>query len=253
MGYEITYSYHEEITRGEYNREEIKTKQVKVGSPYEEVPLEIVAGKVMAQLARRNILVVDVEINEYTKKKISFKETSDGILIKNRKFSFDEGAIVSTNSFSETVEENNEQQEQEQAKPQTGVETTLLQLLQNPDILKLLGNKVQSPKQPGALNLMKQKPIRYEIFRPYDKVLLDDAKRRGLAFTIGKRYPVYKERQAEYAQVGMLYTTEDDKGNYQVMSDKFFEPEPKPLTKGFEVEHRNNTDANLDWSSFVDE
>ena len=86
MGYELVFYFHKEISKGEYNKEEVKKKSVKVGSPYEEVPLETVAGKIIAQLARRNILVVDVDIFELTKKKLSYKETSDGILIKNKKF-----------------------------------------------------------------------------------------------------------------------------------------------------------------------
>src|SRR5690606_33375022 len=94
LGFEITLKFHEEISKGEYNKDELKTKTTKVGGPLEDVPIEVLAGKVIAQLARRNILVVDVEIYEITKKKISFKETSDGILIKNKKFRFDDGALI---------------------------------------------------------------------------------------------------------------------------------------------------------------
>ena len=101
LGFEITLKFHEEISKGEYNKDELKTKTTKVGGPLEDVPIEVLAGKVIAQLARRNILVVDVEIHEITKKKISFKETADGILIKNKKFRFDDGALITTSVESE--------------------------------------------------------------------------------------------------------------------------------------------------------
>lgn len=89
--YEITFHYYEEIRRGEYNRDESKSRTIKVGTPEEDTPLETAASKIISQMARRNILVHDVEIYEFTKKKLSFKETPDGISIKNKKFKFDDG------------------------------------------------------------------------------------------------------------------------------------------------------------------
>ena len=184
MGYELIYHYHEEISKGEYNRDEIKTKSVKVGSPYDDMPLENVAGKIIAQLARRNILVVDVEIYEFTKKKLNYREADDGIVIKNKKFKFDDGAVVEV-SENNVVENNN-----------SGIQTT-----QSVPIV--------------------QKPIvRYEIFNPPVE-LLKESKRRGYLFTVGKKYPIYKELTAPR---GINYLTLDDSGFERVLHEQHFSP-----------------------------
>jgi hypothetical protein len=103
MGYECCYKYHEKV-EGDYNKEEVKTFKKKVGDPFEDVPLNKLATVVMAQLARRDIWIIDVEILELSKKPISFRETKNGIIIKNKKFSFDLGE-ESTNLIEEDVEE----------------------------------------------------------------------------------------------------------------------------------------------------
>lgn len=265
MGYEVTYSFHEEISKGEYNKEELKTKTVKVGSPYDEIPLEVVAGKVMAQLARRNILVVDVEIFEFTKKKISYKEAPDGILIKNKKFSFDEGEIIGNFAAGVEVDEENKNNQNQ----------LLQQLLANPQLLSLLqGNQnnqlIQNqPAQQNnqvtnfnrnvpavaSVNIASQSIIRYEIFNPIDKIFLEDAKKRNLPFTLGKKYPVFAERKARSEMVGMLYTIMDDNGKKQVMSDKFFTPDVvlDGEQEAFRAAADNKVSGDgLDWSSFTD-
>jgi hypothetical protein len=271
MGYEVTYHYHEEIAKGEYNKDEIKTKSVKIGGPYDDITLETLAGKVMAQLARRNILVVDVEIYEFTKKKISFKEASDGILIGRRKFSFDDGAVVSS------IEESEEppvvvQQTATAPTPTFNQNDLLAQLLSNPSVLAALGAAgnpaaqaiVKKQSVPTGPSPIPNKIIRYEIFNPVDKIFLEDARRRKLAFTVGKRYPILLERKASVTEVGMFYHTIDDKGQRQVMSDKFFSPDVGELERGFEAEEFKPTVAGtsagkdvggdgLDWSSFTDE
>lgn len=266
MGFELTYRYHEEISKGEYNKEELKSKTIKVGSPYDDISLDVLAGKVMAQLARRNILVVDVEIFEFTKKKISFKETSDGILIKNKKFSFDDGAVT---HLHETTGESESPQQSNQTND------LLAQILQNPAVLAALqkqvpgvvaptGPAVSIPKNAdGRANLAPAiQPtaiLRYEIYNPADKIFLEDAKRRGLAFTLGKKYPILAERAARNFNVGMFYTTIDDKGRHQVMSDKFFTPDISLSEKGFESESfkpvamKQQSSDGLDYSGFVDD
>ena len=125
MSYGILLKYHEEsAVKGEYNREETKEKTIKCGKPFEDTPLDEVAGKIIAQLARRNILVTDVEVYEYHKKKINYSETDDGIKIKGRKFSFDGTVKFSTEDTDET-----------------GDQDKLLGLLNtNPDILSLIEN-----------------------------------------------------------------------------------------------------------------
>lgn len=187
MGYEVTYKYHEMVD-GEYNKNELKLKTVKIGNPYEEMQPEILAGKIIAQLARRNILVVDVEIYEFIKKKLTFKQTDDGILIKNRKYSFDDGALVST-------EEVVEQQEQE--KP-----------TQSNIVVKSAVKAV----------------LRHEVFEPDVDELYKATKQKGYHFTLGKKYPIFAEKSSGNRQVGMLYTTNDDTGKEVILSEHHFHP-----------------------------
>jgi hypothetical protein len=249
MGYEINYKYHEEISKGEYNREETKTKTIKVGTPYEDMPLESLAGKIMAQLARRNILVVDVEIFEYTKKKINYRETPDGVVIKNKKFSFDDGPVVSVNE-SETEEQSPEQM--------------LATLLANPQVqAALAGNQVAvqagvpAKITPGGpLANKKQNILRHEIFNPVDKIFLEDARRRGFSFTLGKRYPILGEKMGPNMMVGMIYTVVDDNGKTQKLSDKFFTPDVA-LSEGFRDDFKplagggRTMGDTLDWGGAV--
>ena len=85
--FEITYKFKKQISPGVYE-EEIESKTVKVGQAYEDTPLEAAAGKIIAQLARRNILVVEVEAYEYRKKQINVKLVDDGVVIKNKRYIF---------------------------------------------------------------------------------------------------------------------------------------------------------------------
>ena len=50
MGYFVNYKY---VKRE--NRDEVLEGEIKVGSPYEDLPLSVLAGKIMALMARRNI------------------------------------------------------------------------------------------------------------------------------------------------------------------------------------------------------
>ena len=89
MGYEIKYSFHPKMEDGGYNKEVVEEKTKKVGKPFDDTPLEKCAAAILAQLARRDVWVIDVKICELVKKEISFKEAKDGkgIVLKNKKFS----------------------------------------------------------------------------------------------------------------------------------------------------------------------
>ena len=89
MGYEIKYIYHPRNPNRGYDTEIRNEKVVKVGKPFDDTPLDKCAAAILAQLARRDIWVVDVEVSELVKKKISFKESKDGqgIVLKNKRFS----------------------------------------------------------------------------------------------------------------------------------------------------------------------
>ncbi len=89
MGFECVFSYHERNEDRSYNKDEIKELKRKIGEPFEDVPLEKLASSIMAQLARRDVWITDVEIFEYKKQKVNFRETKAGIVIKNKKFLLD--------------------------------------------------------------------------------------------------------------------------------------------------------------------
>jgi hypothetical protein len=191
MGYEIVFHYKESESPGTY-AEEVKTKSHKVGKATEEIPLEVLAGKVMSQLVRRNILIVDVEIYEYAKKKLSYKERADGIVIKNKKFSFDSGSVVSTEEF----------EEEEQFKPV-------------PSPSRELADRscpiVQSKN-------LARRPIRHEMYDP-DPVGEQKVRQKGLRLTLGKRYPIYSE---ESMGSTIIYIVVDDSGKEVKVNAEFF-------------------------------
>jgi hypothetical protein len=212
MGYECILHYHEELDKGVYDKENLKTKSIKVGTPYENISLEQLAGKIMSQFARRNILIVNVEIFEFEKKKISFKETNDGILIKNRKFNFDDDNLITNvllNTTSNIENESSFFSEEEVVKAGNKF------VEENPAIVAKI------VKNPNSVNIVK-KPIRYEIFYPPEKFLLEQVKNKKL--TLNKEYAIYEETPGANFYDGMNYLIKDDEGNFIKINDRFFIP-----------------------------
>lgn len=198
MGYEVVFSYKESGDRpGEYS-EEIKKRTCRIGKTTEDVPLEGLAGKIMSQLARRNILIVDVEIYEYAKKKISYKEAADGILIKNKKFGFASGGIVEVEGFDEPVEED------EEFKP-------------IPSPSRQLADK-SCPLVNKNLATPHKRAIRHEMYEP-EPLAEFKAKQKGLKFTVGKKYPIYSESSMGTT---VVYKTTDDSGRDIDVSSEYF-------------------------------
>lgn len=198
MGYEIFYKYKDATdVLGVYS-DEIKEKSVKIGKVTDEVGLDAVAAKVMTQLARRNILIVEVEIYEYAKKKVSYRETPTGIVIKNKKFSFDSGSVVETGDFED--------------------ETPAEEFKPIPSPSRELADR-SCPMAP-KVNVAPQarRPIRYEIFEP-EPLALHKAQQKGLKFTVGKKYPVYSE---ESFGGTITYNTADDRGRELNVSAEYF-------------------------------
>jgi len=186
-----------------------------VGKGFEDVPLEVLAGKIIAQLARRNILVVDVEIFEYVRKKLSYRESPDGILIKNKKFRFDDGAVVEAD-----VED---PQAKEELAELLSNNPELMQ--ENAGVLKPLQPQPQpqaniAPRPPAPATLSGQRPIRFEI---YDPSIHSEhkAQQQGYKFSKGKRYPIFQEESMGEAGP-VIYTTVDDTGKETRCSSEYF-------------------------------
>ena len=200
MGYEICYMYHERLPDGKYNVEEKKELKKKVGSALEEVPLEQLAAVVMSQLARRDIWVVDVELFEIAKKKISFKESTDGsgVIIKNKKFGLDRtGANLITTDVEDVV-----------AAP-SGLQPHEIIGTPRPQIMVQSGNKPTS-----------QRIRAWMAFDPGPR--LPEATK--MKFTIGKKYPIYQMDPHPKLLAQQLYTTIDDTGTRKTIDDDFFVP-----------------------------
>ena len=187
MGYEIIFHYKESEGIGSY-AEEVKTKSYKIGKITEDVPLEVLAGKVMAQLARRNILIVDVEIYEYAKKLLSYKEKADGIVIKNRKFSFDSGCVVSAEEFEE---------HEQPPPPMRGIDT---------------------PRPVVQSKNLARRAIRHEVYDP-DPIGEQKVKQKGCRLTLGKKYSIYSE---ESMGATLIYSLTDDSGKDVKVNAEYF-------------------------------
>jgi hypothetical protein len=219
MSFEVLYRYKEKDSDGKFS-EAVQEKTVKVGKPYEDTPLEEVAGKIIAQLARRNILVVEVEIYEYSKKKVSYLETDDGIKIKGRKFSFDNATALC--EVGRASEEESPAQEQ------------LMALLQsNPNLVQQLLGQVKNPNKPVAPAVNLAGPLRYEVFDPPDPAAIKMAAAQGLKLTKGKKYPIHQEKPAGPSiTAGLLYVVTDDVGKQVPVRSEFFIIPPK-LSEAF--------------------
>jgi hypothetical protein len=233
MGFEVTFKYHERKEKGGYNTEETKELSREIGKTFEEVSLEKLAASIMMQMARRDIWVVDCDIVELTRKKVSFRETDGGVIIKNKKFTLDTIA--------------NEVQCEDLAPQVVDVARPTSQSVPQAPVQKQVA---QPPDQLGA-------PQRMEAYDP-DPQLAKLNLVKG--FTPGKRYPIFKEmRDPREGQMGralpMLYLTVDDSGKQRRVPQDYFVPVTAGLGKFFE--DGNNTPRakgdGLVWDGVVDE
>jgi hypothetical protein len=193
MGFEVIYKYHEKDASGNYNKEEVKELKKKVGNAYEDLPLEKLASVIMSQLARRDIWILpDVEIYEYKKTKISFRETKGGIVIKNKKFELDTDANIVIHEFTE-------------GEPAT-----------NGAMVPALppNNKVNIAGPTG-------RPIKWVALDPSDQNLAK-VKGSGLAFLPNKRYPVFNEVTHPKEFGTMIYTMLDENKREVTIKDEYF-------------------------------
>lgn len=263
MGYEVTYHYREE--ENGILSEDVKTKTVKIGTHSDDTPIDVCAGKIMGQLARRNIVLEDVEIYEYTKKKLSFKQLDDGIQIGKRKFDYDDGPPLGTEGVSVKPDppQHNGQAHATNHSNGMSAEQILAALLQNPTILSQLQGQngqalVQAPVSGGVNSAVKfkpnERPIRHEIYNPVVPGLVEETRRRGIALTLGKQYPIYSEKPGP-GGIQMVYTTVDDNGIKRTLSDKLFTPEIGRLERDVEGDSFKTVgrlggsagDPRLDW------
>jgi hypothetical protein len=241
MGFECVYHFHEKL-EGDYNKEEVKTFKKKVGDPFEEVSLEKLAGAVMAQLARRDVWIVDVEIFELSKKQISFKEAKGGIVLKNKKFLFDGGGAESSTIIVEDMMQN----QAPTSYPQTAsVQHPHEQVQQNVNISNQSPN--QHPHNQGL-----RRPVDWVLFTPELHQMVE-VKQKNLRFTPDKKYPVFEKKPSPMGPAfGDVFTMVDDTGREQLVSDKYFVPGNTQLFAdelGFSETSQQRDGGKLYWGS----
>lgn len=233
VGYEVTYKYHERKD-GNYDKEELKSLKKKVGDPFEEVPLEKLAGAVMAQFARRDIFVTDVEIVELSRKPISFKETNGGIVIKNRKFLFDQASPIE--NFVEVSD------------------------IPSPSPVPVPSSSAISIQR-HPHEMIKPETSSTELGRPIDHVIfspeighIPEVKRKGLKLTPDKKYGVYGREQIGAFTVLKIV---DDAGRQQNVSDIYFIPGNINLygdkELGFSETQTQKEGGKLNWNGAVND
>jgi hypothetical protein len=172
-----------------------------VGDPFEDVPLEKLAVVIMAQLARRDIWIVDVEVAELSKKTISFKESKGGIILKNKKFSFDNPTSVEiiTQEVQDEVHLTSQSSQAFNAHAQHPHNTIKNQVSISSSVSRRPIKRVDFLPEPAHMN---------EI--------------RAFKLTPEKEYPVYEKKSLPNG--GEQYLVVDDSNREQWVSDKYFVP-----------------------------
>jgi len=209
MAFEIVFKYYECLENtADYDKSNILSYTKSLGNIFEEVSLEKLASMILTQLARRDIFVFDVEVFELVKKKISYKQSKNNILIKNKKFGFSgETIVVQEIEQSNLISCNQELQ----------VESNI------PTASQLKPQQILSATVPAipilpAKSLKDSRPIRKMIFVPSDTSYL---KGKPLRFTPNKVYSVYREKLANNG-IGMILCTIDDMGREVEVTDEYF-------------------------------
>jgi hypothetical protein len=224
MGYEVIYSYQEK-TDSEFSGE-TKTFKKRVGDPYEDFPLDKLSGIICCQLARRDIYVKDVEIYEITKKKINFKETKNGIILKNKKSLFTENfepvfnsEVEKNDSFSENKNEN----------------TSELSINQKEVVEK-------------TLDINTSRVIKKMTFVPEPQQQIDLLK-KGVKLTPDKSYNIY-HAENHINGINEIYTLIDDKNKTVKVSDLYFVP-MNSLDLENDGQSSNLSEDGLNWSGAI--
>ena len=235
MGYEITYKFHPRLEEGVgYDHEVTEEKQVKVGKPFDDTPLEKCAAAITAQLARRDIWVVDVEVYELVKKQISFKESKDGrgIVLKNKRFTLSATAELIAEDLVEVPaqtqmipapvvphQDNGELLPHEAMRPQAQQATD--SLYSNP-------NQGMVRRSVDPRNINKNKTLYQVYFEPYTNKA--EAVALKLRFTEDTKYSVHQVIPSASGKLdAQQIALTDDTGQIVILDEKFFTTAGKGL------------------------
>ena len=242
MGFEVNYNYYEKLENSfDYNREEPKTLRKIYGKAVEEYPIEKLGQAIMQQMARRDIFIFDLEIFEFQKKKISFRQNKGDLVIKNKKFTSKGELLVD-------IEEDNcpdgtcHLPPIVQLQPAVNIAPPIQQ--QNVNIAPSIQqqNINIAPRPVGLVDriLKRMQFLPGRVISPIG------------AFTVEKYYPVYRESLAKNG-IGMMIETIDDKGRKTSISDEYFVSSQQNLLGGEGSGFNSNTreDSRLNWNGVV--
>jgi hypothetical protein len=219
MGFEVKYIFHPRKDEGGYDTDQKEEKTVKVGKPFDDTPLEKCAAAIMAQLARRDIWVTDVEVSELIKKPISFKECKDGkgITLKGKRFSFNEAAemisedIIEEEIISHPTLQPHEIVAMQNQQSQKGIED----LYSNP-------NKAV-PVQKSLSTPVNQNKVIYKVLFDPPIQYINEVKRLGLRLSPDKEYSVHQVIQHPTGKLELQkIAITDDVGRAITVDEKFF-------------------------------
>lgn len=216
MGYEVIYYYQDKIKDG-YS-EEIKSFKKRIGDPYEEYPIEKLSGAILLQLARRDIYVKNLEIFEITKKKIKFRETKNGIVLNNKKFSFNnmEEPIISFEDL-EVEHEQIKTKQENKKEPSIPIKNEI------ENLNRVIKKMVYVPEPQQHIELLQ----------------------KGIKLTPEKEYNIYKI-ESHPNGVNEIYTIKDDKNFQQKVSDLYFIPQSN-------LDQVQRNDDGLNWNGIINE
>ena len=230
MGYEIRVKYHPKKSEGiGYDAETVEEQTKKVGKPFDDTGLEKLAGAVMAQLARRDVMVVDLEIDELIRRPVKFKEAADGrgIILKNKKFSLDKTASLVADDFIES--EINEIDPNEIPEGMQPHEIMAMKRQSQPEALDTLYNKpdaqlaVRRNNAPVKAKVDQRRVLYQVLFEP--GIYEGQAQERSLKFAEGQKYPVHAVREnPKGGAFGNMLSVTDDTGRIVELEEVFFTP-----------------------------
>lgn len=244
MGYEVSFSYYEKLKDSfDYNRENLQNFKKVYGKATEDYPLEKLCQALMQQLARRDILVVDWEIYEFVRKKVTSRITKSDLVIKNKKFSLKNNI----------VEDMDDYEEEDMALCCHIQKTVAPPIINSPAVINSAPviNIAASVRPINLAPPVRQsdKIIKYMQFLP-SKMLRPIGK-----FTIEKTYPVFRESLSN-SGIGMMLETQDDAGQRVTVPDEHFVSAQTSLlgeeeSKFSQTSKNFVSDNNLNWNGVI--
>jgi hypothetical protein len=199
--FEILYKYYPSDGNGAFDRENPGEMRKKVGKIGDDIPLSKVASAIFMQRARRDVFIYDMEIFEYKKTQVTFKESKGGFSIKGKRFKLGGEDIDLTGNCED---EASQDVAPDAIPPHSAPQHNVPQ------------NGVQRHQQPTK---KPRRAIKRVTVDP-DMVVNGKLKLSGLKFTPDREYEVYEE--IKVSEFAYKYALVDDLGMDRVVSGDFF-------------------------------